>query len=313
MNIKCPQCDFENEEGSKFCKNCNAPLSKQDYSKDNPYIKKNIDEIDEIEEEKIRKKIEIEKDKKIRTGAKTKITVLVLLIVLATIAGFFIFKPYINQIKEATDLDASVRFTGTQFIIVNNNNFDWLNVKIEVNGSPSKGGFSLKTDSIKAGETYTVGALLFAKEDGTRFNPFIYKPQKFDIYCNTLKGLKSSWGGDWEEEIVQQQDYWNAEDIENFNAVVKINCGTIQTLIQAELADSDYKTVKGYVVNSSLNGLFSESGIKNPGDGAQTKNGIAGEAGCVVVTFDDALKVFSINGNAFGTGSVLTKPLIARY
>ena len=40
MNIKCPQCDFENEEGSKFCKNCNAPLSKQDYSKDNPYIKK---------------------------------------------------------------------------------------------------------------------------------------------------------------------------------------------------------------------------------------------------------------------------------
>jgi len=40
MNIKCPQCDFENEEGSKFCKNCNAPLSKQGYSEDNPYIKK---------------------------------------------------------------------------------------------------------------------------------------------------------------------------------------------------------------------------------------------------------------------------------
>jgi type IV pilus assembly protein PilA len=108
-------------------------------------------------------------------------------------------------------------------------------------------------------------------------------------------------------EILQQQ---NAED---FNAVVKANCGTIQTLIQAELADSDYKTVKGYVVDSSLNGLFSKSGIKNPGNGAQTKNGIAGEAGCVVVTFDDALKVFSINGNAFVTGSVLIKPLIARY
>jgi len=108
-------------------------------------------------------------------------------------------------------------------------------------------------------------------------------------------------------EILQQQ---NAED---FNAVVKINCGTIQTLIQAELADSDYKIVKGYVVDSSLNGLFSESGIKSPGNGAQTKNGIAGEAGCVVVTFDDALKVFSINGNAFVTGSVLIKPLIARY
>ena len=30
MKIKFPQCDFENEEGSKFCKNCNELLSKQD-------------------------------------------------------------------------------------------------------------------------------------------------------------------------------------------------------------------------------------------------------------------------------------------
>jgi len=25
MKTKCPLCDFENEEGSKFCKNCNEP------------------------------------------------------------------------------------------------------------------------------------------------------------------------------------------------------------------------------------------------------------------------------------------------
>jgi len=40
MKIKCSLCDFENEEGSKFCKNCNEPLFKQEYSEDNPYIKK---------------------------------------------------------------------------------------------------------------------------------------------------------------------------------------------------------------------------------------------------------------------------------
>ena len=40
MKIKCPLCDFENEEGSKFCKNCNEPLIKQGYSEDNPYIKR---------------------------------------------------------------------------------------------------------------------------------------------------------------------------------------------------------------------------------------------------------------------------------
>jgi len=40
MKTKCPLCGFENEEGSKFCKNCNEPLSKQRYSEDNPYIKR---------------------------------------------------------------------------------------------------------------------------------------------------------------------------------------------------------------------------------------------------------------------------------
>jgi len=40
MKPKCPLCDFENEEGSKFCKNCNEPLFTQRYSEDNPYIKK---------------------------------------------------------------------------------------------------------------------------------------------------------------------------------------------------------------------------------------------------------------------------------
>jgi len=44
MKIKCPLCAFENEEGSKFCKNCNEPLFKQRYSEDNPYIKKKRNE-----------------------------------------------------------------------------------------------------------------------------------------------------------------------------------------------------------------------------------------------------------------------------
>jgi hypothetical protein len=104
------------------------------------------------------------------------------------------------------------------------------------------------------------------------------------------------------------------QNIKNFNRIVELNCGTIQTLIQAELAGSNYKTVKNYVVENSLNGLFGESGILNPATGVpQTKNGIAGKAGCVVVCFNDALEVFSVNGNGFDAGSVFTEPLIARY
>jgi len=42
MKIKCPLCDFENEEGSKFCGKCNILLIKPKAfaTKENPYIKK---------------------------------------------------------------------------------------------------------------------------------------------------------------------------------------------------------------------------------------------------------------------------------
>jgi hypothetical protein len=37
MKIKCPLCDFENEEGSKFCSKCNIPLIKPEaFDKENP-------------------------------------------------------------------------------------------------------------------------------------------------------------------------------------------------------------------------------------------------------------------------------------
>ena len=41
MKIKCPLCDFENEEGSKFCSKCNILLVQPEASdiKENPYIK----------------------------------------------------------------------------------------------------------------------------------------------------------------------------------------------------------------------------------------------------------------------------------
>ena len=41
MKIKCPLCDFENEEGARFCSNCNTPLvkPKAPNATKNPYIK----------------------------------------------------------------------------------------------------------------------------------------------------------------------------------------------------------------------------------------------------------------------------------
>ena len=75
MKTKCPLCDFENEEGSKFCKNCNEPLSKKEYSEDNPYIKKEGNEnqpFKSISDEEAKKKNRIEKEERMRAEARVK-------------------------------------------------------------------------------------------------------------------------------------------------------------------------------------------------------------------------------------------------
>ncbi|MBA7554873.1 hypothetical protein ES705_47509 [subsurface metagenome] len=122
-------------------------------------------------------------------------------LVLVVIVYFIMFSGDNGDDEEETSyisLNASVKFTGTQFIIKNDDNFDWLNVKMEVNGSLLKSGFILETNRMGAGESYTVGALQFAKKDGTRFNPVTYKPKKFDISCDTPEGENAFWNGSWE-------------------------------------------------------------------------------------------------------------------
>ena len=99
------------------------------------------------------------------------------------------------------------------------------------------------------------------------------------------------------------------------NAIVKANCGTIQTLIQAELADETVSAVNTLVgVAGADSTLITASGIRNPYTGlAQTKNGTAGasgNAGDVYVTLSG--DVFSVNGNDADKSDVYVTPLTAR-
>ena len=159
------------------------------------------------EEEKAR----VEAQEKAKKEAETKKTkqgilgclgLIVIIFVIALIGGLFksgdkTEKPSTSTSQAMIDLKASVSFTGTQFVIVNKDNFDWTNVKLEVNSGLLKGGFVLKTQRMTAGETYTVGAMQFAKGDGTRLNPFTTKPQNLSIWCDTPRG-KGFWYGAWE-------------------------------------------------------------------------------------------------------------------
>jgi hypothetical protein len=88
-----------------------------------------------------------------------------------------------------------VRFTGTQFIITNNDSFAWSNCKLEINSKVFGSGYTYVGANIAAGATYSVGALQFANGDGQRFNPFTLKPQNLSISCNTPNGRGFYYGG----------------------------------------------------------------------------------------------------------------------
>lgn len=80
-------------------------------------------------------------------------------------------------------LDASVSYTGAQFVITNKNSYDWTDVKLEINPGVVSSGWVLRVDRLQAGQQYQVGAAQFTKTDGERFNPFTHRVQVFMIFC----------------------------------------------------------------------------------------------------------------------------------
>jgi len=101
------------------------------------------------------------------------------------------------------------------------------------------------------------------------------------------------------------------------NAIVKANAGTIQTLIQAELADTTSSAVDAMVDDGGATGLFAKSGIHVPDGGPQVANDTDGVVGMVYVVYIDTPageEYFTINGNSFSTdgGDVFTTSLTAR-
>ena len=100
------------------------------------------------------------------------------------------------------------------------------------------------------------------------------------------------------------------------NAIIKANTGTIQTLIQAELADTPADTI---AVAAYLNNLVNGAGIWNPVLGTQqatiiftasTANPPAAPGGTVrdgdvFLHYETDVDVFHINGNSAATGQTL--------
>lgn len=177
--MNCSHCGFANDDGSRFCNKCGAAVNG------------------------------VPSQTPKSTAWKW---------VLGILVGFCVLSGIVNSLKSKDQSSPSsqstatqkkpepppkpnpvihpvVRFDGRQFIIRNDDTFDWSNVKLELNGGLFSGGYELKEPAIKGKTTYTVGALRFANSDGTRFNPFTMKPQKLTISADTPDGYAFYVGG----------------------------------------------------------------------------------------------------------------------
>jgi len=88
--------------------------------------------------------------------------------------------------SEGINLRTNVTFDGIQFHITNIDEYDWTDVELFVNGV--FGGYYYKVHKIPQFTEQSVGALLLAKSDGTRLNPFNTKVQNVFFKANTPKG-----------------------------------------------------------------------------------------------------------------------------
>jgi len=86
------------------------------------------------------------------------------------------------------DLEASVTFDGTQFHVTNNNDFAWNDAKFTLNETY----YYTASIDMEPKTEYTIGAAVFSKKDGTRFNPFTQKHSRMFIQVKTENGYISS-------------------------------------------------------------------------------------------------------------------------
>ncbi|HUV66298.1 MAG TPA: zinc ribbon domain-containing protein [Sedimentisphaerales bacterium] len=183
---KCPFCGQEIDAGATKCFFCGAKL----------------------DEESIERRLEqLHYQEVLRSARKIRGPVVLEVMVVGILLGIVLFhgvpggknpSPLEHRSESSTvRLNAKVTFAGARFVISNNDLFDWENIKLEVVSADFGEPFCLTVTRIPAGGTYTVGAAEFRRNDGTRFNPFSTKSERFWIRCDTPERGNGSYLAGW--------------------------------------------------------------------------------------------------------------------
>jgi hypothetical protein len=163
------------------------------------------EELDEASIERRLEQLSIEEhnkpDLKVKCPFALQVIVILILICIALLSSTSIQKPISTEPRFSPDstvrLNTRVTFTGSKFIISNNDPFDWINVEFQITSEDYGENFSFKVTEIPAGQMYSVRAAEFAMKDGTNFNPYKMKPKRFQIWCDTPTRENGSYFAGW--------------------------------------------------------------------------------------------------------------------
>lgn len=149
------------------------------------------------EEEEYRAQVRGERKEKEKSSRGKGCLTVVLIFITMGIIGSALSNSSGGNVNKKTDFKASAYFTGTQFVISNEDSQDCQSARVIINITWN-GGYTLEGYNLEKGQTYTVGAGQFTLSDGTRLNPFTTKPKSISITCqgnNELNG--ATYIGNW--------------------------------------------------------------------------------------------------------------------
>ncbi len=89
------------------------------------------------------------------------------------------------------DIQASVRFDGDRFRIVNMDDFPWRDVLIDINGGLANRGYTMRWDVLASKQAVVVAATGFVDEKGNHYDPADEPLRQLRIICDIGDGTKA--------------------------------------------------------------------------------------------------------------------------
>jgi hypothetical protein len=102
-----------------------------------------------------------------------------------------------SEAEDFESLDAAIRFDGFQFKIINQDDFAWHKVRLDLNGGLANSGYLHRPGMLRSGQVYTVPVTAFADGDGNRFSPGSETPRQLIITCELEDGRTARYTRRW--------------------------------------------------------------------------------------------------------------------